>query len=556
MRTLPRRDFVKLSSLGALGMIIGCGGDRTFDLIIRNGLVFDGLGNPAVKTDIGIRGKHIAALGDLSQARARRVIDAANMAVAPGFIDIHTHTDTELLVNGKGESKIRQGVTLEVSGNCGYSPFPMLHEDAVEFHEGLAERYGLKTSWERAAGFLDALEAAGTSLNYATLTGHGTLRSFVVGRNDVDPTPGQMALMKTVLAETMEQGSFGLSTGLEYAPGSYATTEELIDLCKTVADHNGFHATHMRNEDDTVEEAIDEALRIGRESGVFTQISHLKACNRANWHKVDHMLEMIHEARAHQPVMADRYPYDAWGTGLSAFLPLWARQGDTDEVLARLENPDDASRIEAYAHSRTERIGGWDRVMISSCRAEADKPCEGMTILEGAEQRGQSPFEFMRSLLLNSRNSVSVVGFAMDEDNLKKVLAADFVFIGSDGNAVAPYGKLYSGNPHPRYYGAHARVLGRYVREERVLELADAVRKMTSGPAEVLGISDRGHIAPDVYADLVIFDPLQVIDKATYSKPHQFAEGVQQVIVNGKVTVDGGEHTGVMAGQVLRHSSS
>ena len=552
MKPIKRRDFVKMSTLGSMGLVLGCSGSRNFDLIIRNGLLMDGLGGPGQKLDLGVLDGKISALGDLSGAAAGQIIDASNRVISPGFIDIHTHTDTELLVNGNGESKIHQGVTTEVSGNCGSSPFPFTRERAAEFHADLRDEYGIETSWTDLDGFFKAIEQNGTSLNYATLTGQGDIRAAVVGRHDTPATAEHMIAMQRLLIESVEQGSFGLSTGLEYAPGSYADTQELTELSSVLARYDAMYATHMRNEDDTVEEAIGEALKIGREAGVFTQISHLKACNKNNWHKVDHMLEMIDSARRNQPVLADRYPYDAWGTGLSAFLPLWARQGDPDEVLARLNDPETMKRIEEYSNGRALRIGGWERVMVSSCSHDPDKSCEGLTILDGAKERGLEPFEFARELLINSRNKVSVVGFAMDEQNLHKVLSADFVMVGSDGTAAAPYGKLATGKPHPRYYGTFPRVLGKYARNEGVLSLSTAIKKMTSMPAQALGIKDRGSIEVGKQADLVVFDPATVLDKATFADPHQYPVGIESVIVNGVLTIKDGEHTGVRAGQILR----
>ncbi|MCF7809109.1 MAG: D-aminoacylase [Candidatus Marinimicrobia bacterium] len=552
MRSLDRREFVKLTTLGSLGVIMGCKPAQNLDLIIRNGLVLDGLGGAGQVKDIGIKGNTIYVIDKLPSLEGVTTLDARGKIVCPGFIDIHTHTDTELLVNGKAESKIHQGVTTEIGGNCGSSPFPISETYAAEYHGRLKDKYGLETSWTDLDGFFSAIEERGTSLNYATLTGQGDLRGYVVGLHDTAPDADQLKAMQRVLIESLEQGSFGLSTGLEYAPGSYASTEELIKLTSALSEHGGIYATHMRNEDDRVEEAIEEALRIGRDAGVFTQISHLKACNRNNWHKVDHMLEMIATAQKDQPVLADRYPYDAWGTGLSMFMPLWARQGDTEEVLARLNNADDLKKIEAYSHERAERIGGWDRVMISSCSYEDDKFCEGLTVLEGAAEKEMAPFEFVRSLLLNSNNSVGVVGFAMDEANLHKVLNADFVMVGSDGSAVAPYGKLGTGKPHPRYYGTFPRVLGKYARDENVLSLSNAVKKMTSMPAQSMGFKDRGVLDVGKKADIVIFDAETVIDKATFADPHQYPIGIETVIVNGTVTIKNGEHTGALAGEVLR----
>jgi len=553
---MTRRDFVKTGSTAAFGILIGCSVRNRFDIIIKNGLVFDGSGAAGIKTALGIKRDKISAIADLTNASADIIIDAKGLAVSPGFIDIHTHTDTGLLVNSRAESKIHQGVTTEVSGNCGASPFPLTDEGFEEMDKNLFERYGIHATWQNIEGFLKVLEEKQISINYATFTGHGDLRSNVVGKNDIDPTPEQMEKMKKILADSMEQGSFGLSTGLEYAPGSYAKTDELIELCKIVSERNGVHATHMRNEDDRVEEAIEEALEICRQTGVSTEISHFKACNKNNWHKVDHMLEMIKTAaEGGLPINADRYPYIAYGTGLTIFLPLWSRQGDTDEILARLQDKELIPKIKEHAESRGSRIGGWDRVVISSCFSDKNKILEGKSIQNCAEITGKEPFEFIRSILVEERNRVSIVGFAMDEDNLKKVFASPLVMIGSDGSAVSPKGKLGEGKPHPRYYGTFPRVLGKYCREEKIFELGTAIKKMTSMPADKLKLKNRGYLKKGYFADLTIFNPKTVIDNATFLNPHQFPTGIEYVIVNGKVTVKNGEHTGVLAGEILKHSS-
>lgn len=551
---ITRRDFVKTGSVVALGVLVGCSVNNRFDIIIQNGLVFDGSGVPGNKTDLGIKGDKISAIADLSTATADLIIDARGLAVSPGFIDIHTHTDTGLLVNPNAESKIHQGVTTEVSGNCGASPFPLNDEDFEEFDKNLFERYGIHVTWRDITGFLNALEEKQISFNYATLTGHGDLRSYVVGKNDVEPTAEQLKQMKETLFRSMENGSFGLSTGLEYAPGSYAKTDELIELCRTVAKQNGIYATHIRNEDDRVEEAVEEAIRICREANVSTEISHLKACNKNNWHKVDHLLEMVQNAtNSGMPVNADRYPYIAYGTGLTVFLPLWSRQGNTDEILARLQDMELIPKIRQHAENRGKRIGGWDRVVISFCFSDKNKILEGKSIQDCTEITGKEPFEFIRDILVEERNRVSIVGFAMDEDNLKKVLSAPHIMVGSDGSAVSPIGKLSEGKPHPRYYGTFPRVLGKYCREEKIFNLATALKKMTSMPADKLGLKNRGYIKKGYFADITIFNPETVIDNATFLNPHQFPTGIEYVIVNGSVTVKNGEHTGKRAGEILRH---
>jgi N-acyl-D-amino-acid deacylase len=550
---INRREFTKTTALAATGFLLGCTVKNRYDIIIRNGLVLDGSGAPGAKSDIGIRGDRIEVIGNLQSSDAEIIIDAGNLAVAPGFIDIHTHTDTQLLVDPRAQSKIMQGVTTEISGNCGSSPFPMNEEDWKEFDKDFYEKYGLHIDWKDIASFLGRLEKQKISINYATFTGHGDLRAYVIGKNDVVPTTSQLQQMQAILEESMAKGSFGLSTGLEYAPGSYATTEELIELCKVVGKRKGIYATHMRNEDDTVEEAIAEALRICREAEVSLQISHFKACNKNNWSKVDHMLEMIHDSAAKGlPVQADRYPYIAYGTGLSAFLPLWSRQGGTDDILMRLNDPEQIHKIGEYAESRGARIGGWDRVVISSCYTQEGKKWEGKSIAEGAQSTGVSDFEFIRQLLLQERNRVGIVGFAMDEEGLIKVLKSPLVMIGSDGSAVSPEGKLGEGKPHPRYYGTFPRVLGKYCREEKCFDLPTAVKKMTSMPAQKMKLKQRGLLQKGYYADLTVFNPATVIDRATFVDPHQFPIGIEYVIVNGKLTVQNGKHTGAVAGAVLR----
>lgn len=550
---ISRRQFIKTSVLATAGIWAGCSLRSVFDIIIRNGSIADGALTRTVSGDVGIIGDKIAAIGDLSNASAGLIIDATGKIVAPGFIDIHTHTDIELLVDSNAESKIHQGVTTEVSGNCGYAPFPLNDDEVASLDENYSTRYDLHVTWRDIDGFLDALEKKGISLNYATLSGHGTIRSHVIGKNNVQPSLADLEKMKMVLQEEMEKGSFGLSTGLEYAPGSFAQTSELIELSKVVSSLNGIYATHLRNEDDRVEEAVREALEICRQAEVAVQISHLKACNRKNWHKVDHLLEMIHSAHDNgMPVHADRYPYNAWSTGLSSLLPVEYRQGTTEEMLNRLSDQNDVKEIRKYAEKRAENIGGWDRFLISSCVTAENKIFEGKTIDEGSQLSGLTEFELVKKLLLEEKGRVNIIGFAMEEKNLHKILSSPLVMVGSDGSAVAPSGKLGSGKPHPRYYGTFPRVLGKYCREEQLFDIAVAVKKMTSMPAEKLGLKLRGKLLPDYYADVVVFDPKTVIDRATYLEPHRYPDGIEYVIVNGRLTIKEGSHTGKHAGKVLR----
>jgi N-acyl-D-aspartate/D-glutamate deacylase len=549
-----RRQFIKTSAMATTGIIVGCSVKNQFDLIIKNGLVIDGSGSKPFSADLGIIGDKISVLDQSIGNSAEIIIDAKDRVVAPGFIDIHTHTDKELIINPTADSKIFQGVTTEIGGNCGYSPFPFNDKDLKVYDEEFFERYGENADWRNISEFYERLEKGKMSINYASFTGHGNLRAFVVGKNDVAPTFDQMKKMKEVLALSMEMGSLGLSTGLEYSPGSYANSEELIELSKVVSRNNGVYATHMRNEDDTVEEAIEEALRICREANVSLQISHLKAGNPANWHKVDNMLKMIEDSyNLGLPVLADRYPYVAYGTGLSAFIPLWARQGDTDELLNRLQDKSQLRKIEEYTQSRGKRIGGWDKVVLSSCFTEDNKKFEGKAISDAAAESNMTEFEFIRNIIIEERNRVGIIGFAMSEENIKKVLSHPLVMVGSDGSAVSPVGKLSHGKPHPRFYGTFPRVLGKYAREEKFFDLSTAVKKMTSMPAEKLGLKKRGLIQKGNYADLVIFNSEEVTDKSTFVNPHQLATGIDYVIVNGKVTMEKGKHNGITSGKVIRH---
>ncbi len=554
---ISRREFNLTIAAGTLGLIAGCSINNKFDIIIKNGLIIDGSGAPAYKKDIGLIGNKIIAIDDLKNSTADIIIDGEGLVVSPGFIDIHTHTDIQLLVNSKAESKIHQGVTTEVSGNCGSSPFPLSDDDFQDFDTKIFEQYGIHIDWRNTDGYLRRLEDHKISINHATLTGQGTLRSIVIGNNDIQANPEQINEMKDMLERSMAEGSFGLSTGLEYAPGSYASTEELIELNKVVAKNGGIYATHIRSEDDQVEEAIQEALRICKEANVSTQISHLKACNQANWDKIDHVLEMIHTAaESGMQVKADRYPYIAYSTGLIMFLPLSSRQGSTEEILSRLKDSNTARKIKDHAEIKGQSIGGWDRVVISSCHSEKNKILEGKSVQACALELNTTPFEFIRNILIEENNRVSMIGFAMDENNLKKVLSSSHVMIGSDGNAVAPTGKLSEGKPHPRFYGTFPRVLGKYAREDNIFDLATAVNKMTYMPAEKLGLQKRGLIAKDYFADIVLFNPDTVVDNASFTDPHQFPSGIEYVLVNGKITIENGKHTGAQAGSVIRHRIS
>lgn len=560
-KIITRRNFLKKSSKvvaaaglgGCVILLKGCTLKKDFDIIIKHGHIFDGLGKEAFEADIGISGNSIKEIGKISSSKGKSVIDAKNLAVCPGFIDVHDHTDVELLVNPKAESSIRQGITTLISGNCGSSPFPVAEEIYEETKENLKELYQLELTWKDIKGFLSRLEEKGIALNYSTLVGQGEIRGASMGFDDRLPNQEELEKMKKMVAENIKSGALGLSTGLEYSPGSYAQTDEIIELCRVAALLGGVYATHMRDEGDRLLESLDESIEVARKTGVSLEISHLKIAYPRNWHKVDAALAKIEEAKKNGiSIFCDRYSYIAGSTGLSFYFPLWAREGTTDEFLARLRDPRLESRLRAHAAEQEKKIGSWDKVVISSVVSEKNRGFEGKNVLEGAKETGKNPFEFMRDLLIEEKNRVGMVTFMMKEENLKRILAHPLVGVGTDGSAIAPYGLLRRGKPHPRHYGTFPRVLGKYIREEKIVSLPEMVKKMTSLPARKFGFVKRGVLKSGYFADIVIFDEDRVIDKATWTDPHQYPLGIECVLVNGEVVIKRSEHTGNLPGKVLR----
>ncbi|MBC8357568.1 MAG: D-aminoacylase, partial [Candidatus Aminicenantes bacterium] len=517
------------------------------------GYIFDGLGNEAFKADIGISGSFMQEIGKISSSSGKSVVDANNLAVCPGFIDAHDHTDMQLLVNPKAESSIRQGITTLVSGNCGGSPFPIAEKIYEEMKEDLKAFYQIDLTWKDIKGFFAKLEEKGMALNYSSLVGQGTIRGAAVGFNDRPPKEEELEKMKKMVAESIKNGAVGLSTGLEYAPGSYAKNDEIEELCRVAAHYGGVYATHMRNEGDYLLESLDEAIEVARKTGISLQISHFKIAYPRNWHKIDAALARVEKAKEEGiSIFCDRYSYIAGSTGLSYYFPLWAKQGITDEFLARLKDPALDDKLRAHSAEEELKLGSWDKVVISSVVSEKNRQFEGKSVLQGAKEKGKSPYEFMRDILIEERNRVGMVTFMMKEENLKKILAHPLVGVGCDGSAIAPYGILGRGKPHPRHYGTFPRVLGKYIREEKIVPMPEMIKKMTSLPARKFGFTKRGSLEKGYFADLVIFDEDRVIDKATWTDPHQYPVGIEYVLVNGKIVIKSGEHTGSLPGKVLR----
>lgn len=527
-----------------------------FDVIIRNGKVVDGTGNPWFQADVGIKGQRISRVGRLSAEVARTVIDATGLVVCPGFIDMHSHSDLVLLVVAKAESKIRQGITTEVIGNCGVSAAPLndLMKEEVKKTTPLIEEAELRLDWSTMKGYLSRLSGQGVAVNVVPLVGHANIRASAMGFSNRAPTKAELEEMKRTLAQAMKDGAFGMSTGLIYPPGCYAQTDELVELARVVASHGGIYASHIRGEGQNLLSSVNEAIEIGEKAGLPVEISHHKAGGRPSWGKVKESLKRMEDARGREvDVTCDVYPYVASSFGLSAMLPPWAHEGGTEKLLGRLRDAEICERIRremtegSPGHSSPLEDAGWDATQIAGCNSHPD--LEGRTIGEIAQARKMDPFALAFDLLAEDAG-ISVVRFAMCEDDVRTVLRHPISMIGTDGAAVAPYGILGKGKPHPRSYGTFPRVLGKYVREDRILTLEDAVRKMTSLPAQKLGWRDRGLLRERMYADVTIFDPETINDRATYQNPHQYPDGIEYVMVNGRVVVERGQHTGALAGKV------
>jgi N-acyl-D-amino-acid deacylase len=532
-------------------------GASVLDLKIVGGQLVDGTGAPARRGDLGITGDTITAVGDLSREPAGRSIPAGGLAVTPGFIDMHSHSDWRLWGNRRAESKIRQGVTTEVVGNCGFSPAPVSDEFRDEM-KGFALYLppGMDFSWRRLAEYLRGYRDGGVALNVAQLVGHGTLRLAAMGFARRAPTARELASMERLMDESMADGAYGLTTGLIYAPGSYAATEEIVAVARHAAAGRGFYASHIRGEGPTLLDAVAEAIRVGREGGLPVQVSHIKAAGRPNWGKVADALALIDAARADgQDVMADVYPYTASSTTLRTLLPDWALEGGIEAMVGRLGDASVRARIRQDLLGESAILArglDWQDIMVaySPSRPEA----QGRRLSEIAAARGQDPLDAAIDLIVAEHGKGYMILFQLDEGDLRRALGHPQVMIGSDGSAFAAEGDLAAGKPHPRSYGTFPRVLARYVREQSILSLEGAVAKMTGLPARRLGLRDRGVLAPGAKADVVVLDPARIQDLATYEDPHRYAAGIDHVVVNGRVVIERGQHTGALPGRVLSPS--
>lgn len=514
------------------------------DLIIRCAEIQDGNGSVPFIADIGVNDDTIVEIGDLSGAMAGQKIDASGLVAAPGFIDMHSHSDFTLPINPNALSKIHQGVTTEVIGQCGVSPAPSERKSGVSLIESYPH---LTWEWSSFGSYLDYLHNQGISVNIVPLVGHGSIRRLVMGETDHEPSCDEINSMRHAIHQAMEEGAWGMSTGLIYPPGMYAKTMELIDLCRTVVDEGGFYFSHIRGEGPTLLDAVSEAIKIGEEAIIPVQISHLKASWQENWHLMDGAIKLIDCARQKGlDVTADVYPYTACHTDLSIVLPPWAHDGGSERMIERLKQKDERKRMLPHLSSRQSQ---WGLIMISFA---PDCPeLEGQTVAEITEKRGADPLETVMDIIIEGGPRTSAVYYDMKPENLKTALLHPEVMIGSDGQALAPFGPLRVGRVHPRSFGAFPRLLAKYVREEGLLSLPEAVKKMSGLPAARLGLSDRGRIARGKKADIVVFNPNTVQDMATFLDPYRYPTGIEYVFVNGQAVVTPKGHTGKRPGRIL-----
>lgn len=559
-----RREFFRAAAAFAAGLVAFPSGRRLraasvsgrsprADLILRGGVVYDGTGSPPREVDVALAGDRIEAVGPRLDAPGAEVVDLQGLAVAPGFIDIHSHSDLVLLVDRQAQSKVRQGITTEVTGQDGSSIGPWSKERFEETRESYRSRYGIEIDFQDLAGFFRRWEQQPASVNLASMVGHGSVRSFVMGESSRPSSEDERQRMAALVEQALEQGACGLSSGLEYLPGAFADLEELAAVARPLASRGLPYASHLRNEDDQLLGAIEEAINVGRKAGVPVHLSHLKAQGQRNWWKASVVLEIIDQAlNSGLELTFDIYPYVAYSTGLSNLFPVWAREGGTEAFLARLADSSLAPRIEAYVRDKVAQLGSWDAVQISNTGSDALAWARGTRLGQLARERGMEPYALLLELVIKDRNRSGMIGFGMSEENVIGFLQHRAAMVCSDGSALAVEGPLAQGSPHPRNFGAFPRVLGYLCRERKALSLEQAIHKMTGLPARRLRLTGRGRIAPGHYADLVVFDPATIADRATFEQPHRYPVGIVHVMVNGRWVIREGDHTGATPGRVLK----
>ena len=527
-----------------------------YDIIIRNGTVYDGTGSVPRRADVGIKGDQIAAIGDLSKANAATEVDAKGLAVAPGFINMLSHSETSLMADYRSLSELRQGVTTQIFGESSMGPLNDVMKKLRQTTQGDI-KYGIP--WTTLADYLKYLEQRGVSQNVASFIGAGTIREYVIGLEDKPPTTQQLEQMQELVRREMEAGALGITTALIYAPNYFAKTDELIAMCKVASKYRGKYIAHIRSEANQLLEAVEETIRIAREANIPVEIYHLKASGEQTWPKMDAVIKRINEARRQRlKITADMYTYTAGATGLTSTMPPWVLDGGYEALYRRLRDTETRKKIAAAMRTPTNEWenmfllpGSLDRILLVGFRSEKLKPLAGKTLAEVAKMRGTDPTDTVMDLVLEDQSRIGTIYFLMSEENIKKQIAQPWVSFGSDAASMAAEGAFLKSPTHPRAYGCFARLLGKYVREEKVISLAEAIRRLTSVPATTLELARRGLLKKGYFADVVVFDPQTIADKATFENPHQYAVGVKQVFVNGVQTLKDGEHTNAKPGRAL-----
>jgi N-acyl-D-amino-acid deacylase len=535
------------------------------DILIKSGLIFDGTGSEPFKADVGISGDKIAFISRKSKVwqRVERVIEAEGLAVAPGFIDTHAHSEFTLLADPRAEGKICQGITTEINGNCGLSAAPLYGKVLKHRKKDLIE-LGIRERWSIFEEYSDILRRKGIALNFVTLAGHGNIRASVIGYEDKTPDDIELKKMQALLKKSINAGAIGLSTGLIYPPGVYSDTEELIELCKVLPPlrpplvrggwGGGIYTSHMRSEGDELIESIEEAIRIGKEAKINIHISHIKTSGEKNWHKINNAISLIEEAqRGGIKVTCDRYPYTSSSTDLDTIMPSWVYEGGTEEELKRLKSLEFQKKIKKELLYDHPEIEYWESINIASVSSKKNRWMEGKSIAYIANQEDCESIDILLKILIEEKLRVSAIFSSMNEDNLRRFLSLPYVMIGTDSSARSTSGPTHKGKPHPRGFGSFPRFLGRYVRNNGLMSMNEAIYKITMLPVKTFGIYKRGVLKKGAFADLVVFDPEKIIDRATFDEPFLKPEGIYYVIVNGVPAIWEGEFTSIKAGRILRH---
>jgi N-acyl-D-amino-acid deacylase len=541
--------------IGLMGALAGCG--PSYDTILRHGTVYDGTGAAPVTADVAIKGDTVAAIGDLSKARGKAELDVTGLAVTPGFINMLSWANETLIEDGKSQGEIRQGVTLEIMGE-GESMGPW--SDSLKAYNKANQgdiKYDIQ--WTTLREYLDFLQRKGIATNVGSFVGATTIRENVIGFGNRPPTAAELDSMRALVKQAMEDGAFGIGSALIYAPAFYASTDELVELCKVAAPYGGMYISHMRSEGNRLLEAVDELIQISARAGVPAEIYHLKAAGNANWPKMDEVIQKVDSARAagHR-ITADMYTYPAGATGLDASMPPWVQEGGLPEWIKRLKDPAIRAKVAREMKTPTDKweslflaAGSPNRILLVAFKEDSLKPLTGKTLAEVAKMRGKSPEETAMDLVIQDGSRVGTVYFLMSEDNIRKEVVLPWVSFGSDAESEAPEGVFLKSNPHPRAYGNFARVLAKYTRDDKLMPMAEAIRKLSGLPAANLGLKHRGNLKPGYFADIAVFDPGKIQDHATFDKPHQYAMGMVHVFVNGTQVLKGGEHTGALPGRVV-----